>query len=129
VSEKENSRLVSWVARLMSETYYVPEKTTIRQFESTNSSHLITSKTLKDQLFNYYTTNDQIENNMEKSIQLYQHNFLTKDLMKAFKKDEQISTSSNMIAQKIDKNFELKMAIRFKRSFTNNQNKSYRKLK
>lgn len=129
LSDKEKSRFNVWAGSLMTESYYVPEKTTIRQFESTNSSHLITLKSLKDQLFSYYTINDQIENNMEKSVQLYQHNFMTKDLMGAFKIDDQSSSSLNIIAQKLENDFELKMAIRFKRSITTNQNKKYRILK
>ncbi|MCA0154271.1 DUF6090 family protein [Winogradskyella vincentii] len=129
LSEKENNSFFSWVNSLMGETYYVPEKTTIRQFESSNSSHLITSKTLKDQLFSYYTANDVNENNFEKSIQLYQHNFLTKDLFKVYKNFNQNPASPNIIAQKFSEEFELATAIYLKKDLTTNQNKQYRKFK
>jgi hypothetical protein len=125
LSEKEKNSFLNWVNSLMGETYYVPEKTTIRQFESSNSSQLITSKTLKDQLFTYYTANDVNENNFEKSIQLYQHNYLTKDLMKVYKNLGQNSTSSNIIAQKFNDEFDLATAIFFKQNLTTNQNKQY----
>lgn len=126
---EKNSFYSNWIPSLMGETYYVPEKTTIRQFESSNSGHLITSKTLKDQLFSYYTANDVNENNFEKSIQLYQHNFITKDLMKAYKNNDQIATSNNIIAQKLTDDFELSTAIYLKKNYTTNQNRQYRSFK
>jgi hypothetical protein len=126
LSEKENSSFLNWVNSLMGETYHVPEKTTIRQFESSNSSQLITSKTLKDKLFSYYTANDVNENNFEKSIQLYQHNYLTKDLMKVYKNIGQFSTSPNIIAQKFSDEFEFATAVFFKKNLTSDQNKQYR---
>jgi len=129
LSEKESKSLTNWVNSLMSETYYVPEKTTIRQFESSSSSHLIKSKTLKDQLFSYYTANDVNENNFEKSIQLYQHNFLTKDLMKFHKNYAQIPTSSYVTFQQYNDRFEIFTAIALKNANTTNQNKQYRKFK
>jgi len=65
---------------LVYESYFIPEKNTIRQFEASNNAHLISSKTLKDNLFNYYLVNDRNEMNGEKSVQLYQHHFYTKEL-------------------------------------------------
>ena len=129
LSEKESKSLANWVNSLMGETYYVPEKTTIRQFESSSSSHLIKSKTLKDQLFSYYTANDVNENNFERSIQLYQHNFLTKDLMKFHKNYAQIPTSSYVTFQQYNDRFEIFAAIALKNENTKNQNKQYRKFK
>ena len=125
----KNSFYNQWMPSLMGETYYVPEKTTIRQFESSNSSHLITSKTLKDQLFSYYTANDVNENNFEKSIQLYQHNFLTKDIMRGYKDYGRTTTSTNIISQSFKNEFDLGTAIGFKKDLTTNQNKQYRKFK
>jgi hypothetical protein len=66
---------------------------------------------------------------MEKSVQVYQHNYLTKDLFNVLKKDNQISMSTNIVAQKLANGFELETAIKLKRGFTNAQNSSYRKLK
>jgi hypothetical protein len=63
------------------ESYFIPEKITIRQFEGSNNTQLISSKTLKDKLFKYYSKNDRNEMNGEKSLQLYQHHFFTKEIV------------------------------------------------
>ena len=69
---------------IQSESYFIPEKGTIRQFEASNSGNLISSKLIKAKLFEYHTINDRNEKNMETSIQLYQHNFYTRDFLKFF---------------------------------------------
>jgi hypothetical protein len=66
---------------MVAESYFIPEKITIRQFESGNNAHLISSKTLKDNLFKYYSKNDRNEMNNEKSVQLYQHLFYSKEII------------------------------------------------
>ena len=119
----------SWVNSLTLESYYVPEKTTIRQFESSNSSHLINSKVLKDKLFSYYTANDLNENNMEKSVQLYQHNYLSKDLMNAYKSDYINADKSIRLLNNLRSDFEFITAVNFKSALTNNQNNKYLELK
>ena len=118
-----------WVNSLMNESYFVPEKTTIRQFVSSNSSHLITLKVLKDKLFSYYTANDLNENNMEKSVQLYQHNYLSKDLLKAHKPDYINSTTSIILINNLRADFEFMTAVSMKRGLTNNQKNKYLELK
>lgn len=65
---------------LTSESYFIPEKSAIRQFESSNGGNIISSKKLKNKLFRYYALNERVEQNMEKSMQLYQHNFITKSI-------------------------------------------------
>lgn len=125
----KKNHLHSWVNRLTNESYYVPEKTTIRQFESSNSSHLISSKVLKDKLFSYYTANDLNENNMEKSVQLYQHNFLSKDLMKFYKSDYTNADNSIRLLDNLRSDFDFMMAVNFKRAITNNQKNKYLELK
>ena len=69
---------------IQSESYFIPEKGTIRQLEASNSGNLISSKLIKAKLFEYHTINDRNEKNMETSIQLYQHNFYTRDFLKIF---------------------------------------------
>ena len=130
LSEKESKNISSWVNSLMTESYFVPEKTTIRQFESSNSSQLITLKSLKDQLFTYYTMSDRNENNMEKSVQLYQHNYLSKDLMRLYKSNYNASTTTLIINMKdLQTDFEFFTSINFKYALSNNQNKKYHELK
>ena len=65
---------------LVNESYFIPEKITIRQFESGNNSQLISSNTLNDKLYKYYSENDRNEMNGEKSMQLYQHHFYTREI-------------------------------------------------
>ena len=59
------------------------------------------------------------------------HHLLTNSYLQEiiFKKENQISTSTNIVAQKLADDFELATAIKFKRSLTNNQNKMYRSFK
>ena len=71
----------------MHESYFIPETGTIRQFESDNNT-LILSKELKDKLFKYYARNNRNIQNMETSLQLYQHNFFTRDFSKILVIDE-----------------------------------------
>jgi hypothetical protein len=61
------------------ESYFIPEKITIRQFEGSNNTQLISSKIFKEKLFKYYSENDRNEMNGEKSVQLYQHHFYTRE--------------------------------------------------
>ena len=123
------NHFIPWVNSLMNESYFVPEKTTIRQFESTNSSHLINLKTLKDQLFTYHTANDLNENNMERSVQLYQHNYLTKDLMNVYKSENVNWSTSIVHLDNLRKDFQFMMAVPMKRSLTKNQKNKYLELK
>lgn len=73
---------------LANESYFIPEKGTIRQFETGTSSQLILSKALKVKLFSYYSENDRNEMNGEKSLQLYQHIFLNKGIIQPLLKEE-----------------------------------------
>ena len=75
LSDKELLHFMEKHNAIMRESYFIPEKITIKQLESSNGSHLISSKELKDLLFQYYTMNDRYEQNVKKSVQLYQHNF------------------------------------------------------
>jgi hypothetical protein len=64
------------------DSYFIPDKTTFRQLESNSNTNVIPSKSLRDNLFQYYVLNDRNEKNGEISTQLYQHNFLTKDILR-----------------------------------------------
>lgn len=74
------------------ESYFIPEKITIRQFETGNNSSLLSSKELKNKLFKYYSENDRNEMNGEQSTQLYQHLFLTKEIIQPILSGEILST-------------------------------------
>jgi hypothetical protein len=81
LSKAERLKFYDQNYSLTSESYFIPERSTINQFESSSNGHLISSKELKDKLFRYYSTNERVENNLEKSVQLYQHSFITKGII------------------------------------------------
>ncbi len=83
LTSNELPTFISYNEELTGESYFIPEKSTIRQFEAGNNTQIIASKNLKDKLFRYYAYNDKSEQNMEKSLQLYQHNFITKDVFQS----------------------------------------------
>ena len=66
LADTEVVKFYHWNLSLAFESYFIPEKSTIRQFEANNSGHLIASKPLKDKLFRYYSNNERIEANTEK---------------------------------------------------------------
>jgi hypothetical protein len=81
LSDEELLNFYNQNGNLTAESYFIPEKITIRQFEAGNNAHLISSKTLKNNLFKYYSENDRNEMNGEQSVQLYQHLFYSKQLI------------------------------------------------
>ncbi|MFS4418827.1 DUF6090 family protein [Maribacter sp. 2307ULW6-5] len=64
------------------ESYFIPELSTFRQFESNDGGVLIENKKLTDKIYEYYLLNERNEKNGEISVQLYQHNYVTKNLTK-----------------------------------------------
>ena len=121
---------------LMRESFFIPEKITIRQFESSNSSHLLTSKLLKDKLFQYYTINDRYEENVERSVQLFQHSFFTRDFMRPVITGDHIKllagSSLNRPLLNLDKlrnNDDYISSLLHKRGISEDQNKGYQKNK
>ena len=121
---------------LTNESYFIPEKSTIRQFEANSSGHLISSKKLKDKLFNYYSTNDRNENNVERSIQLYQHNFHTKQIMEPVLSGDIVEifignslNRPNLDLNKLKQNSEYLFSIIGKKVGSSNQNNVYQNMK
>ncbi|MGB0916564.1 MAG: DUF6090 family protein, partial [Flavobacteriales bacterium] len=80
-SDEDKVRLYQLITPLCGETYFIPEKGTIRQIEASSAGSFIQNKTLKDQVFRYYSSRQREEKNMEQSIQLYQHNFVTPHIL------------------------------------------------
>lgn len=64
------------------DSYFIPDKTTFRQLESSSNANIIPDKIIRDNLYQYYVLNDRNEKNGEISTQLYQHNFITKDILR-----------------------------------------------
>jgi hypothetical protein len=123
---------------IMRESYFIPEKITIKQLESSNGSHLISSKELKDLLFQYYTINDRYEQNVEKSVQLYQHNFFNRDFMKAYISDNTFTLEPRLRLSLKRPRFDLNRlrsddgyisSLLHKSGISREQNASYRSIK
>jgi len=55
LSEAERLAFSRWNMSLAFESYFIPEKSTISQFEASDNGHLI-AEALKDKLFSYYAT-------------------------------------------------------------------------
>lgn len=68
---------------LTRETYFVPEKSTYNQLLSSSHGHVVRDKALKDRIFRYYTSAAREENNNERSVQLYQHHWVTPNIINA----------------------------------------------
>ncbi|MEN0049635.1 MAG: hypothetical protein AAF806_21420 [Bacteroidota bacterium] len=68
---------------LTRETYFVPEKSTYNQLLSSSHGHVVQDKALKDRIFRYYTSAAREENNNERSVQLYQHHWVTPNIINA----------------------------------------------
>lgn len=136
LSESELMAFYQWNLSLAFESYFIPERSTISQFTATNNGRLISSKDLKDKLFRYYSTNERIEANVERSMQLYQHNFLTKEIIQSILSGDvtELLTGSDFDRPDFDLH-ELKQdsdyvfALLTKKISTTNQNEVYRKVK
>jgi hypothetical protein len=83
LNDTEIALFFSYNDILSRESYFIPEKRTITQIGSTGGGNLISNKGLRDGIFRYYATNERIEQNSEKSIQLYQHNLVTDRIVQA----------------------------------------------
>jgi hypothetical protein len=118
------------------ESSFIPEKGTIRQFESQNSNNLMSSKSLKAKLFSYHTLNDRNEKNMETSVQLYQHTFFTRDFVKILLTEEIINEFNGIESamnpesiNNIRNNKEYVSSLFHKKEITKNQNRNYQDVK
>lgn len=82
LSESELALFYEQSGSLTRESYFIPETSTFRQLESNGNGNLIKDKELRDNLYQYYMLNERNEKNGEKSIQLYQHHFVTMSIAK-----------------------------------------------
>jgi hypothetical protein len=77
LSKAELLDFVGLHADLDSESYFIPEKSTIKQVQASSQGNLITNEKLRKLIFRYYSICDRNEKNNEVSLQLYQHNYIT----------------------------------------------------
>lgn len=80
-SDEDKIKLYLLLTPLCGETYFIPEQGTINQIEASSAGSYIQNKALKDQIFRYYSSREREEKNMEQSIQLYQHHFITPNIL------------------------------------------------
>ena len=80
-TEQDEVLLANMTLTLFGESYFIPEKGTINQIQSSSSSSFIKNKILRDLIFRYYSNNERVEKNMEQSLQIYQHHIITPTLI------------------------------------------------
>jgi len=136
LSDKELLKFANLHISIMRESYFIPEKITLRQFESNNGSQLISSKLLKDKLFRYYTLNERYEKNIETSVQLFQHSFFTRNFMQTVISGRffKLISGSSLNRQELDlkkltNNDDYISSLIHKRGISEEQNISYQKIK
>lgn len=121
---------------LFTENYFIPEKGTINQIEASSSGNIIKNKQLRDSIFRYYSERERVEKNMEQSLQIYQHNYITPSLLSL---GIDPSVSESFFGKKYDvpiikksevlNNKEYLGALSLKFGTTKNQNITYRRSK
>ena len=135
LSKQELVKFYNQSLSLTNESYFIAEKSTINQFEANSYGNLISSRELKDKLFSYYSTNERIEINMEKSLQLYQHNFLTKEIMQGVLSGDILENTlgsdfdrPNLDLNKLKQNTEYLFSVLAKKIATTTQNNFYQNI-
>jgi len=130
-TEQDEALLANMTLKLFGESYFIPEKGTINQIQSSSSGSFIKNKKLRDLIFRYYSNAERIEKNMEQSIQIYQHQIITPTLLHptVAKKNMNINAvvSSLDMSQLIKDNDYLN-ALTLKSIGTQNQNREYLKI-
>jgi hypothetical protein len=134
LSESEAIKLYQLIDPLCGESYFIPEQGTIHQIEAGSAGNYIQNKALKDQIFRYYSSREREEKNMEQSVQLYQHNFITPNIL-SIGIDPSVSEMLLYGSYELDpidfssllKNKKFISALVMKNSACSNQNMMYKK--
>ena len=131
-SDADKIKLYLLLTPLCGETYFIPEQGTIRQIEASSAGNYIQNKALKDQVFRYHSSREREEKNMEQSIQLYQHHFITPNVLSigldpafseaAFNKSYEFAP---LDISSLLKNKQFMTALFMKKVGSTNQNKFY----
>ncbi|KPM30690.1 Hypothetical protein I595_3186 [Croceitalea dokdonensis DOKDO 023] len=136
LSESELTSFFEQNYSLGFESYFIPELSTFRQFESNNAGVLIENKKLADKLYEYYLLNERNEKNGEISTQLYQHNYVTKNLIKHLTTGDFLETKigSSLNRPKLDletlrQDYDYIGTLLMKNQMTESQNERYQGIK
>ncbi|WP_156115531.1 DUF6090 family protein [Psychroserpens sp. Hel_I_66] len=130
-TEQDEVLLADMTLKLFGESYFIPEKGTINQIQSSSSGSFIKNKTLRDLIFRYYSNAERIEKNMEQSIQIYQHQIITPTLIHPAiaKKSMNIDAEVPLLDMSLlIKNNDYLNALALKSVGTQNQNIQYLKI-
>ncbi|WP_449421301.1 DUF6090 family protein [Psychroserpens luteus] len=130
-TEQDEVLLANMTLKLFGESYFIPEKGTINQIQSSSSGSFIKNKTLRDLIFRYYSNAERIEKNMEQSIQIYQHQIITPTLIHPAisKKGMNIDAEVPLLDMSLlIKNNDYLNALTLKSVGTQNQNIQYLKI-
>lgn len=131
LSEKESTKFIENHYHLATESYFTPERATIQQFESNINGNSILPKKIRDRLYRYYAMNERMEKNDEKSLQLYQHNFITKHILTPIIEDvpekgtEFKWNKTDLYLKNLKKDKDYLFALTIKKGITANQNYRY----
>ena len=131
-SDADKMNLYQLLIPICGETYFIPEQGTIHQIEASSAGSYLRNKALKDQIFRYYSSREREGKNMEQSIQLYQHHFITPNILsigidRVF---SEVAFNGNYELDTIDfasllKNKEFNIALFMKKVGATNQNGFY----
>jgi len=122
------------------ESYYIPEKSVFNQLSLTGGFNRLFDSQFKNEIFEYYTSNERDENNMEKSVQLYQHMYITKDILRELfttqegaelrgKSKSLIDSLPSLNIKELQRNKNYITAVTIKISLTETQTKNYQRMK
>jgi hypothetical protein len=136
LSESELTLFFKQNRSLGFESYFLPETSTFRQLEANGDGNLIKDKGLRDILYEYYTLNERNGKNNEISVQLYQHNLVTPNIMKNILTGDflQSNIGSTLNRSKLDleslrQNSDYLMALFSKKEMCDGQNRRYERIK
>jgi hypothetical protein len=130
-TDQDATLLVNMTTKLFGESYFIPEKGTINQIQSSSSGSFIKNKTLRDLIFRYYSNSERIEKNMEQSIQIYQHQIITPALMHPLLAKNILNINAEVPSLEIPlliKDNDYLNALTIKSVGTQNQNREYLKI-
>jgi hypothetical protein len=134
LSDPEIIQFYQLITPLCGESYFIPEQGTIHQIEAGSAGNYIQNKALKDQIFRYYSSREREEKNMEQSVQLYQHNFITPNILSIGFDPlvSEMALNGNYELDPIDfssllKNKQFISALVMKNSSCANQNRMYKR--
>ena len=136
LTDQDKIALLELHTPLFGENYFIPEKGTINQIEASSSGNFIQNKELRDLIFRYYSDRDREDKGMEKSVQLYQHNYVTPRMLSVAIDPV---NSEDLFGKKIDfnpidmtdlfHNKEYLSAMGLKMGMSKNQNEVYKNVR